>query len=349
MKRILIVDDVKTSYLMMKILLDGENDFEIVGWSKNGQEAVRMARELQPDLISMDLEMPKMNGLEATRTIMANNPTPIAIVSSHANNFEKNLTYNALNEGALAVVAKPGLPVSPNYEILSKQLLKSLRSIVKLKIVKPLTVVQHKKSTLKSTVTAKFQNRHYRLIALGCSAGGPNALLILLDALPKNLPVPIVIVQHISVGFLEGLVNWLQNNVSISLKIAVNGEVLKSGVVYFAPDNMHLIIQRGLSQQLISRLDDTEPKNGFKPSVTVLFDSIAKNCAKDSINGILTGMGKDGGDGLLAVRNSEGKTFTQDEASALVYGMPRYAIDIGAVEDVVKLENMAEYLCKLLD
>ncbi|NOQ35722.1 MAG: chemotaxis-specific protein-glutamate methyltransferase CheB [Methylococcaceae bacterium] len=350
MKRILIVDDVKTNYLLLKILLETEENFEVVGWSKDGVEAVAMTQQLQPDLITMDLEMPNMNGLEATRTIMAAHPTPIVVVSSYVNEPQKNLTYNALNEGALAVVEKPVSPMHPDYQRLSQQLIKSLNTIAGLKLIKH-------KNNKKSQIIANnlkpssqfITPSKYQLLAIGSSAGGPNALLTLLKDLPKDFPLPIVIVQHIHEGFLDGLVNWLQDSTKLSLKIALEGEVLKMGNVYFAPDKNHLLIKQQANRQLVVELNTHPPINGFQPSVSVLFESIAKNCASTSIGGILTGMGNDGGDGLLAMRNAKSHTFIQDEDSALVYGMPSYALKLGAVEKVINLDEMANYLCKVLD
>ncbi len=349
MKRILIVDDLKTNYLLLKILLEAEKNFEVIGWSKDGIEAVAMARQLQPDLITMDLEMPNMNGLEATRAIMAENPAPIVVVSSYVNEPERNLTYNALNEGALAVVEKPVSPMHPDYKRLSEQLIKSLNTVAGLKLIRHTgsRSLQQKTAALKAD--RHFINKdNYKLVAMGCSAGGPHALLTLLGDLPRDFPLPIVIVQHIHDGFLGGLVSWLQASVKLPLKIAKDGELLRAGNIYFAPDESHLLITRRPDNGLVAELGKLPPRNGFQPSVSVLFESIAQNCGHKTIGGILTGMGNDGGDGLLAMRKGNARTFVQDADSALVYGMPSHALKLGAVEKVVELDEMATYLCSLL-
>ena len=348
MKRILIVDDVKTNYLLLKILLEAEENFEVVGWGKNGAEAVAMAKQLQPDLITMDMEMPEMNGLEAIHTIMATNPIPIVVVSSYVNEPERNLTYNALNEGALAVIEKPVSPMHPDYQRLSQKLIKSLNTIAGLKLIKNKTPYPTSKTRNEPVNTRFINTNKYCLVAIGCSAGGPNALRVVLGSLPTDFPLPIVIVQHIHEGFLKGLVNWLQENTKLPLKIAEDGETLKAGTIYFAPDKAHLLIKQQLNHKLIAELKDTPSKNGFKPSVTVLFESIANNCFDKTIGGILTGMGDDGGDGLLAMHKAKGHTFIQDMESALVYGMPGHALKLGAVEKVIKLDEISNHLCKLL-
>lgn len=348
-KRILIVDDVRTNYLILKTLLETEKNFEVIGWSRDGVEAVAMSRQLQPDLITMDLEMPNMNGLEATRSIMAENPTPIVIVSSYVNEPERNLTYNALNEGALAVVEKPVSPLHPDYQRSSEQLIRSLNTVAGLKLIRHAEnrPQLHKSDLLKSG--SRFVNTgNYQLVAIGCSAGGPRALLTLLGALPEDFPLPIVVVQHIHEGFLDGLVDWLQTGVKLSLKIAEDGEILRARSIYFAPDKSHLLIRRQPGNELAAELGSFAPRNGFQPSISVLFESIAKNCANKTIGGILTGMGNDGGDGLLAMRKANARTFIQDADSALVYGMPSHAFNLGAAEKVVKLDEMAAYLCSLL-
>jgi len=341
-KRILIVDDMKVVRILLRAIFENEADMEVVGEAENGEEAVDKALALQPDLITMDIRMPIMDGFEATKQIMKLYPVPILVISADINNDDLKVAFNALNAGALAVIEKPKMVTEYNLQAIGKDLLETVRNIVNIKVQKPaLLPSKTKKKHMFSSIPP------YHLVALGCSTGGPMALKMILSALPNNFPTPMLIVQHITVGFLSGLIAWLSDYTSLTLKIARVDEKFQPGTVYFAPDNHHLLVKRRATDYY-AVLDDHDYDTHFKPSIDVLFDSIAEQSKGAAIGGLLTGMGKDGAKGLLAMREKKCSTFVQDKKSCVVYGMPYYALSHGGAEKIVPLEEIANYLIELV-
>lgn len=348
MIRVLVAEDSMTVARLLMAILNAAPDFEIVGHAKNGREAVRMAAKHKPDLITMDIRMPVMDGFEATRMIMASVPTPIVVISSRVDDEELRITFRAIEEGALAVVEKPLGPKNEDWKRRSGELLETLRSMAEIKVVGRRRVLRTQPAVdiFESGITQA--DKVYRLVALGSSTGGPLALLRILSALPIGFPVPTVVVQHISTGFTQGLVGWLEANTLLRVKVAEDGEALVAGVVYFAPDdNGHLAVARDGSDVFAS-LVDSPPVNRFRPSVTSLFESVAREFPGHAIGGLLTGMGSDGAEGLKKMRAAKCHTFVQDEESSIVYGMPGTALTLNAADRVVNLENIAEYLTGLV-
>jgi two-component system chemotaxis response regulator CheB len=219
----------------------------------------------------------------------------------------------------------------------------TLRSMVQIKVFKKrFNVPKSKISSIPNTQRKK--QTPYELVAIGASVGGPQALHFILSKLPSNFPIPIVIVQHMTPGFINGFAQWLEDNIEITVKIAEDAELLKSGIVYFAPDGKHLTVTEDKRKVCLT---DTAPVSGFKPAATVLFESVAKSCGSLAIGALLTGMGSDGAKGLLQIKNSQGKTFIQDESSAIVFGMGGVAQSLGAVDEVVNLDKIPDYLIDL--
>lgn len=346
MINILIVDDSRTEAKLLKFLFESQSDMHVIGVASDGKQAVEMTERLKPDIITMDLEMPVMDGHTATRLIMSQHPTPIVVISSKLKDGSTDMTYLALEAGAVCVIAKPINIGSQGFQQTQKQIIETIRSMSEIKVIKRRfnTHSSIHRTIVSSHVTPEPGN--FEIVAIGTSIGGPQALNAILSQLPSHFPVPIVIVQHMSKGFITGFTKWLNNNTSLTVKIADNYEILKKGYVYFAPDNLHLTIARR-DNHLICRLTPGEPVSGFCPSITVLLQSIATTCGKRAIGVLLTGMGSDGSQGLLELKQAHGHTIIQDEKSCIVFGMASVAESIGAVDTTIQMDNMANYLIKM--
>lgn len=343
MIKILIVDDSPTEVALIQHILGSAPDMSVMGIAQNGQEAIELVAKLKPDLIIMDIHMPIMDGLEATRIIMSKNPTPIIVISSMINDESINATFPILEAGALSALAKPVNVFSPSFTEQSNHILDTLRSLAEIRVMKK---TLKKSSVYKNEVQQsgfKKQASKYELIAMGASVGGPMALKTLLSQLPVNFPLPIVIVQHMSNGFIRGFTHWLAENVSLKVKIAVNDEQLQPGTVYIAPEQKHLEIERH-HEKLVSKLIDGDSALDFCPSITTLLQSVARVSGKKSIGVLLTGMSDDGAAGLLELKKAEGHTLVQDQSSSVVFGMGAVAQSLHAVDEVIELKRIARYL-----
>ncbi len=344
MINILIVDDSEVERTILTYIFQSAPDIQIVGYAKHGKEAVELAAQLHPDLITMDIHMPFMDGFEAIRLIMSQNPTPIVVISSTLNDKELNTTFRSLEAGALSVLEKPMDITSPQFENSKNHILHTVRAMSEVNVIKRRFSISACDKPL--DVARKYIHRHYQLLAIGTSVGGPQVLKKILSDLPEDFPVPIVIVQHMTQGFISGFVKWLDDNIVLKVKNAEQNEILKKGTVYFAPDNFHLeVVSR--NGKLISNLVSGDPVSGFCPSATVLLNSVAKVCGKNAVGALLTGMGSDGASGLLALKHAEGHTIIQDPSSTVVFGMAGVAQSLGAVDKVVKLDQFAKYLTTL--
>lgn len=337
---ILIVDDSKTESLLLANLFNAEQDMKVIGYAKNGMEAIKLTKQLKPNLITMDVLMPIMDGLSATKTIMTECPTPIVVISSTTNNALLNTTYQALNAGALYVLDKTDYTKASAR----KYLIDTIRSMSEIKIIKKRFFTRHPQPTLP---IKPFISKAIELVAIGTSVGGPSALNTIFSKLPTDFPVPIVVVQHMTPGFISGFTTWLSKNTPLSVKVADHHELLKAGTIYFAPDANHLTIKR-TPNGLLTELTQSLPVSGFRPSATVLLQSVAKICGKHAIGVLLTGMGNDGAQGLLELKQAHGHTLIQDPESAVVFGMAGVAQSLNAVDEVVPLEKIAQYLYSIL-
>ncbi|MDH3526184.1 MAG: chemotaxis-specific protein-glutamate methyltransferase CheB [Gammaproteobacteria bacterium] len=343
MIRVLIADDSGTIALILRSILEREPDIEVIGHASNGEEAVRLTRQLKPDLVTMDIRMPVMDGLEATRRIMVEQPTPIVVVSSNVNDEEMKISFRALEEGALAVLEKPSsmgeqVPMDSSWELVD-----TVRAMADLRVLRRINRQPNRTGRPLPPLPTGAARKPLGLVAIGCSTGGPQALEVILPGLPADFTVPVVIVQHISAGYMNGLIEWLQQSAQLELKLAGDGEELRPGVVYFAPDERHLKVNRR-GQLLVAQLVEGEPVNRFRPSSTPLLESVAVACPGSALGVLLTGMGVDGAEGLLRMRQAGCHTIVQDRDSSVVYGMPETALSLDAVDRIVRLEGMAAYL-----
>lgn len=340
MIRILITEDSDVVATLLGSILDAEPDMQVVGRASNGREAVTMSHELRPDLITMDIRMPVMDGFEATRMIMSAHPTPIVVISSSVDAEELGITFRAIEEGALAVIEKPRGLRHPDFETIRRELVETIRAMAEVRLVRR----RPPRPSARMFQREKLPERlAYQVAGIACSTGGPQVLASILGTLPMAFPLPLLVVQHISPGFIHGLVNWLRGHTLLEIRLAAQGMPLRPGCVYFAPDDYHLGVARA-NGGLVATLAQTDPVDRFRPSGSALFRSIAACCGKAAIGGLLTGMGSDGASGLAELHRAGGHTFVQDADSAVVYGMPGAALALDCVDQVVTLENISDHL-----
>lgn len=343
MIKVLIVDDSKVIQEFLAHLLSSDPDIQVVGFANSGIEAIELVKKKKPDVITMDIHMPGMDGYEATRTIMETVPTPIVIVSGSGKTKEVADTFKSLEAGALAVVLRPPGFEHPQFATSRKELIQTVKLMSEVKVVKRFP--RSRKEEIKPVpLVQTFENdvKRIQVIAIGASTGGPMALQIILSRLPADLPIPVLIVQHIATGFVKGFKEWLSATSGIKLKIAEDGEPISAGIGYIAPDNFHMGISRGNK----INLSNQPPENGLKPSVSYLFRSVAQTIGPNALGVLLTGMGKDGADELKAMKEKGALTVVQNEESSVVFGMPGEALRIGAADQALSPEKIAEILAK---
>lgn len=329
--RVLIVDDSALMREALKQILLSDASIEVVGMARDGKEGAEKALTLKPDVITMDLKMPVMNGIEAIETIMEKRPVPIIVVSS----MDARVIASALSIGAMDFV-----PVTEEIDQIAKGLIRKIKTASRVKPLRRIRIKPLPKAPApgKKKITDK-------IIAIGISTGGPQALQVLLSLLPANLPAGILIVQHISNGFIHGMAEWLRATSHVDIKVAAAGDVLKSGTVYFAPDDYHMTIDEG---GVIGLKEDTADKRVHIPSIDVMMNSVAASFGENAIGVIMTGMGRDGVEGIKAINKSGGTTIAQDEKTSVIYGMNKLAVDAGYIDKIVALEDMGKELVKLL-
>ena len=334
--RVLVVDD---SPLMCKILTNIMNcdpEILVAAVASNGKEAVELVPCLKPDIITMDMDMPVMDGFEATKQIMASHPTPILIVASTVFKTGMDKVFKAISHGALDVIDKRELELVGDKK--SREVL-----IAKIKFLNGVRVIHQPLTKLpeeRSVVDLKAHRKEIsdKIVAIVASTGGPQALLQILKRLPEDFPCGIVIVQHVTAGFLAGLVGWLAKECKIKVSIGEDSEEIRPGVAYIAPDNFQMRVEDGGK----IRLSNEPAHGGHRPSGDVLLESVARTYGKGSIAAILTGMGRDGAMGMKAIKQFYGKTIAQNEKSCAVFGMPKAAIEMNVIDKVLPLESIAE-------
>ncbi|BAH38381.1 MAG TPA: chemotaxis response regulator protein-glutamate methylesterase [Gemmatimonas aurantiaca] len=350
--RVLIAEDSATLRDLLRSILETDPDIVVVGEARTGAEAVHLAVELEPDLIMMDVHMPVMDGLEATREIMTRRPTPIIIVSSSSSGDDVSLPLQAVLGGALMLVRKPDDPTSSDFDTRQSHLLTMVKALSQVKVVRRAAGFARASGVHRvipgqadaaTTARVALHRGPVRVVTIAASTGGPAAIARVLRALPADYPVPILIVQHIALGFGVGFVDWLATICPLAVRIARHGERPVGGTVYVAPDDS----QFGLQVDGTIHIDASPAVGGFRPSATVLFESAARAHGAAVVSVILTGMGSDGVDGLRAVRAARGLVIAQDEASSVVYGMPREAVAAGTVDHVLPLDEIASMLMTL--
>lgn len=329
---------------LLRTLIDATPDMRVVGHARDGLEAVALAARLRPDVIAMDADMPGLDGLAATKRIMSECPTPIVIVSATVDEAQVGVSIAALSAGALAVVEKPVGPGAPRHDELARRLLVTLRAMAGMKLVRRHESGARARDRAPAPDGPPRGGSGRTVVAVAASTGGPAALGRILAALPPGFPAPLLVVQHIAPGFVDGLATWLDMLGPLAVKVAVDGEALEPGHAYLAADGRHL----GISGSHRIQYSDAAPVGGFRPAATWLFESIAHAAGTGAIGIVLTGMGRDGVEGLRALRAAGGRVVVQDAASAVVNGMPGAAVAAGLADAVVPLPRMAEHLRQLV-
>ncbi len=346
--RVLVVEDSPTVAKLIVEMLESDPELKVVGVAEDGLAAVREAVRLAPDVITMDVNMPGQDGLAATKQIMSEAPTPIIIVSSTASERAVALSLDATQAGALMVVPKPQGPLTPNFLQQRDELIQMTKAMARVKVVRRWTgrTSSRERSIPDSRSRPFVPPANVRLVAIGCSTGGPAALQRILTSLPANFPVPIAIVQHMARGFLDGLASWLNVSGQLPVSVVSDGERLEPGRAYLAADDRHFDFssESGGVHRLRARLVDLPAVAGFRPSASYLFDAAARAVGPAAIGVVLTGMGNDGVEGLRALRAANGRVLAQDEQSSVVFGMAREAIRSGVVDEVLSLERIAPRL-----
>jgi two-component system chemotaxis response regulator CheB len=345
MIKVLVVDDSPTLRHFTRAILESDPGLQVVGLACNGEEAVALCEELQPDIVTMDIRMPKMNGFQAIRRIMAESPRPILVLTSTRSDVELGISFKAIEAGALMIVGKPhGLP---GEDPEADRLIEQVKAMAWVKVVRRRRPPEEATPKLalpgKRPAPSEVEGPALiRLIAIGASTGGPPALQVIFSQLPSSLPV--VVVQHISPGFVPGLARWLDGTTPLRVKVARDGERLQPGTAYLAPDRQHLLV--GGNER--AHLSDSAPVDGHRPSVTTLFESVARHYGPAAVGVLLTGMGRDGARGLKALRDAGACTIAQDSGSCVVFGMPKEAIALGAAGEVLPLEKIGDRLAELM-
>ncbi len=328
----LLAEDSKTTAELLRQMLESDPGIRVVGTAVNGEEAVAMARDLKPHVIVMDVHMPLVNGFEATQRIMTEFPTPIIIVSSTVDVHEKAVSMKALELGALALMEKPKGPGHSAFEAECRHFLSTVRALSAVKVVR--RWANHNIAPRPRTPSTSPGRALAEVVAIAASTGGPAALHRLLSTVPPDFDAPVLIVQHMAAGFIEGFAEWLDSGTRLSVRVARQGMRLESGTVYVAPDDRQL----GLSDPHTIEVNGELPIDGFRPSGTHLFRSVATQYGSKALGVILTGMGRDGVEGLRQLRRAGGRVIAQDEATSVVFGMPGVAVAAGLAHEVLPLE-----------
>ena len=341
MIRVLIVDDSAVIREHLQHILISESDITVAGFAMDGEQAVELARRMRPDVITMDLNMPRLNGIEATRRIMEDTPAPVVVVSGNWSPDQMATVFEAMEAGAVAVLETPLGRTHPRFEESARQFLETIRLMAGLKVMK--RRISRGDVDIRATGIARVvpkQSATVRLVAIGASLGGPPALHAILTSLKKDFRMPVVICQHIAPGFLEGLVEWLTATTGFPVHIATHGESLLAGHAYMAPDAHHMGV--AINHQVT--LSNSEPEAGIRPAVSYLLRSVARSYGPGAVGVLLTGMGRDGAEELKVMRDRGALTIAQDKKSSVVHGMPGEAIRLGGAMYVLDPAAIAAML-----
>lgn len=364
--RVVIADDSSMARGLLRAFLEDEPDMEIVGEASNGRQAVELTRSLKPDLVTMDLEMPVMGGLDAIDEIMHSKGVPILVVSSVA---DAHNAVEAMGRGALEVISKPDYTPEQAAEFVAKvRMLAGVMVITRMRVrrallpgladaapssgqpsVLPFNMPEPVLSAVPVSAAPAWPpanaNLYSKVFAIASSTGGPQALAQILPGLPAGFPCPVLIAQHISDGFALGMVEWLGKLCKLPVRLAADGDYLQAGVIHISPSERHVQVLPSRRLALVER----GPLDVYRPSCNVLLNSVADVFGRQAVGIILTGMGSDGAQGMARIRDKGGMTLGQDEKTSVIFGMNRVAIDDGAVQQVLAVDAIARVMMRLAD
>lgn len=336
-RRVLVVDDSPLFRSLLRRILNADPSLTVVGEAADGEEAIAMALRLKPDVITMDIHMPVTDGIEAIRQIMQSDPRPIVIVTGTTDPGDVREAFQAIEAGAIGAVRKPPDPSHPDFAGLAGEIVRIVKLMSEVKVVK-----RRPRRDVRVPEGPVRPSRGAELVAIGASTGGPAALEVILKYLPRDLPAPVVIVQHISPGFEQGLVDWLQRASPLDVRLATGYRPLRAGEVIIAPTGKHLIVTKRATMFNA----DKPAVDGHRPSASALFSSVAASWGGKAVGVILTGMGRDGARGLVELKQAGGWVIAQDKDSSVVHGMAAAAIAAGASNEVLPLEAIPAAIVK---
>lgn len=342
MIRVMVVEDSPLIQEFLVHVLSSDPAIQVVGIARSGEEALEVVARTRPDVITMDIHLPKMDGFDTTRRIMETNPTPIVIVSGSWNPQEVSGTFRAMEAGALAALPRPQGAGHPEHKSTTGELIQTVKLMSEVKVVRRWARLRPGVTVGPPALEEDFGRRpvDVRVVAVGTSTGGPLVLRTILSGLPKDFSVPLLIVQHMAAGFIRGFADWLAQDSRLPIHVAANGEHTLPGHVYLAPDDFQMTV--GMGGRIILTKD--EPEYGLRPSVSCLFRSVKEVYGQNAVGVLLTGMGKDGAEELRLMKEKGAITIAQDEESSVVHGMPGEAISLGAVNYVLSPERIVAAL-----
>ena len=350
---VLIVDDSAFMRRIISDMLNSDENIEVLDTARNGKDGLSKAIALRPDIITLDVEMPVMNGLETLSELMKLKPVPKIIMLSSLTYEGGEATIKALELGALDFVAKPTASIlNFDAEHIKDELIRKINSIGKStgtyypqkQLIDRFPLIK-KNTTAGSGSTGRLKY----IIAIGTSTGGPRALQEVLPKLPKDIPAAVLVVQHMPPGFTKSLSSRLDSLSDINVKEAEDGDVLKQGWAYIAPGDYHMLINKHIHDEYKISINKESPVTGHRPSVNVMMKSVAESGHRNTIAVMMTGMGTDGRDGIMKIKEAGGKTIAQDESTCVVYGMPKSAVNIGAIDTIVPLHNITTEILKNME
>jgi two-component system chemotaxis response regulator CheB len=341
MIRVLVAEDSRTARELLVHLINSDAALQVVGIATDGEQAVLAAQRLQPDVITMDIHMPKMDGYAAARRIMETAPTRIVMVTEAPSSGDAAATFDALAAGVLTVIAKPRGPGHSDYHAAAAELLATIKLMAEVSVVRRWTRQAGAASATPTAPPAPTAAKtRIRMVAIGASTGGPLVLQTILQRLSHDFGAPVLIVQHIPAGFAAGFVEWLSRSSGFPIRIPAHGDYALPGTAYFAPDNAHMMVRA--DNAIV--LDHGAPEHGLRPAVSCLFRSVASAYGPNAAGVLLTGMGRDGAQELKLMQQAGAVTIVQDRRSAIVYGMPGEAVRLEAANHVLPPADIAATL-----
>lgn len=344
MIKVLVVEDSAVVRELLVHILTSDPGIQVVGTANDGESAIEAAQRLRPDVITMDIHMPKMDGLEATRRIMEVHPVPIVIVSGSTDPHDVAMTFRATEAGAVAFLHKPTGIGHPEYETTAKELVQTVGLMSEVKVVRRWPRLRRETAAVRPPETIPLRTpEKVGVVALGASTGGPPVLQTILAGLPRDFPAPVLIVQHMASGFIHGFAEWLAQSSALPVQLAVHGETILPGHVYVAPDEFQMKVEHGGK----IALSKDAPESSLRPSVSYLFRSLVEVYGGEAVAILLTGMGRDGAEELKLLREKGAITIAQDKDSSVVHGMPGEAIKLNAAQLILPPDKIAPLLVSL--
>ncbi len=340
MIRVLVVDDSPVARELISHILTSDPDIHLAGAVASGKEAIEEIKRGKPDIVTMDINMPGMNGFEATRIIMETDPLPIVIVTERPDMHELEMSFQAMEAGALAVLRKPHGIGHPGYAASVKELVTTVKLMSEIKVVKRWKASPDREASRSVPQSPLSWAAEVKVVAIGASTGGPPVIEQILAGLSRDFSIPVLIVQHMAPGFVHGLADWLRQKSFLSVQVAPGSGMIRPGNAYIAPDG----VQMGVDANGRLLCTDDKPEHGLRPSVSYLFRSVSEAFGKSCAGVLLTGMGKDGAEELKVMKEKGALTIAQDRASSVVFGMPGEAMRIKAAVYSLPPEKIASML-----